>query len=70
MFGNQSFHVIHNAINLKKYEFNKSVRDKIRYEENINDKDLAIITIGRFTYQKNHSFVIDVFNELQKNIRM
>ena len=66
MFGNQSFHVIHNAINLKKYEFNKSVRDKIRYEENINDKDLAIITIGRFTYQKNHSFVIDVFNELQK----
>lgn len=66
MFGNQSFHVIHNAINLKKYEFNKSVRDQIRYEENINDKDLAIITIGRFTYQKNHSFVIDVFNELQK----
>ena len=66
MFGNKSFHVIHNAINLKKYEFNKSVRDQIRCEENINDKDLAIINIGRFTYQKNHSFVIDVFNELQK----
>ena len=66
MFGNQSFHVIHNAINLKNYEFNKTVRDKIRCEENISDKELAIISIGRFTYQKNHSYVIDVFNELQK----
>lgn len=52
-----------NAIDMKKYEFDPRIRYKIRKEMNIEDK-FAIGHIGRFDYQKNHSFLIDVFDQI------
>lgn len=67
MFGKkQKFHVINNAIDIQKYQYNENIRNKIRKELNIDDK-FVIGHVGRFDYQKNHSFLIDIFYEIQKN---
>lgn len=60
----KNFHIIHNAVDLKKFKFNINDRNKIRKELNISDEDLVIGHVGRFTTQKNHKFLIDIFYEI------
>lgn len=60
LFGNQTFHVIRNAIDIDKFKFNKDVREQIRVKYNIGN-DFLIGHVGRFDVQKNHSFLIDIF---------
>lgn len=57
--------LINNAIDLEKYSFNDEDRENIRKELDISDK-FVVGNIGRFSYQKNHEFLIDVFYEIQK----
>lgn len=57
--------VVNNAIDTKQFKFNKSVRDKYREDLGIKDK-LVIGHVGRFHFQKNQLFLLDVFNEIQK----
>lgn len=57
--------IIHNAIDLKKYAFDQAKRDRIRKELGIENK-FVIGHVGRFMYQKNHEFLIDVFSEVVK----
>lgn len=60
-------HILENAINIQKFDFNIETRKKIREELNINNK-FVIGNIGRFTEQKNHERIISIFNEfLKKN---
>ncbi len=68
MFGNHKFTIIENAIDLTKFKPNKDIRKRIRKELKVEDK-FVIGHIGRFSYQKNHEFLIDVFNEVQKKIK-
>ena len=66
IFGkNSSFKVINNAIDLSKYKFNQSIRDRIRSELGIDDK-FVVGHIGRFCYAKNQEFLVDIFNEIVK----
>lgn len=68
MFGNKAkFEVINNAIDTEKYKFDLKTRNEIREELDIKNEFL-IGHIGRFSYQKNHDFIIDVFNEVQKSL--
>lgn len=64
MFGNErKFQIIHNAIDPVPYIFNEEKRDRVRESLNIKDK-FVIGHVGRFTYQKNHKAVIDIFKEI------
>lgn len=70
LFGSKAFdsgrvHIVNNAIDINRFAFNAEVREKIRKEYNIGDR-LLVGHIGRFVTQKNHSFLIDIFNELHK----
>lgn len=72
LFGNKTFEqgkviVINNGIDLEKYLFNEKVRTEKRKECKYKDDDIVIGHIGRFMKQKNHDFIIEVFNELHKN---
>ena len=67
LFGNKDFRVIHNAIDVEKYCFSLESRKIFREKYNLNDS-LAVGHVGRIDYQKNHSFLIDIFYELQKII--
>lgn len=66
LFGNKRFEVIYNAIDVHRFEYNPDVRKKIREEYNLEDF-FVVGHIGRFNVQKNHEFLIDVFNELLKS---
>lgn len=70
LFGDKAFDngevtIINNAIDIEKFKFNNDLRETVRKELNIKDK-FVIGHIGRFMQQKNHSFLIDIFNEVQK----
>ena len=54
---------VNNAINLKKFTFDPAMRAKFREELNV-EEDLVIGHVGRFDYQKNHSYLLDVFKRL------
>lgn len=60
------FKVIHNAINYEKFKYNEETRIQLRKKLEISEKDLVIGHVGRFTNQKNHSFLIDIFYEYHK----
>lgn len=71
LFGNKVFnkgkvHVLNNAIELKKYEYDEDIRTEVRKELNVDEDTLIIGNIGRFVEQKNHTYLIDIFDEIQK----
>lgn len=57
------YKVINNAIELDKYKHNEDIRKKIRNEMHISEDCTVIGHIGRFQYQKNHEFLIDIFKK-------
>ena len=61
----KNYTVINNGIDIEKFKFNQGVRNKIRKELNIENK-FVIGHVGRFSHEKNHEFIVDVFNEIYK----
>jgi len=64
-FGNLPFSVIKNAIDIRQFSFNATVRNKLRNELNISNQ-FVIGHIGRFEEQKNHRLIIDILAEVSK----
>ena len=60
------FKVIHNAIDYEKFKYDEKVRKEIRKTLKINDSDIVIGNVGRFSNQKNHLFLLDIFNATLK----
>lgn len=65
MFETDNFEVLNNAIDTDLYTYNKEKADKVKKEFDIENK-FVVGHVGRFNYPKNHKFIIDVFNEVQK----
>ena len=70
MFGNKAFEegkitIINNAIDYKKFIYNKKIREKIRNSLNLKD-EFVVGSVGRFMPQKNHDFLIDIFYDVFK----
>lgn len=68
LFGKKSENVqiINNGIDVSRFTFNKKKRDSIRKRYNVADNVVVIGHIGRFSEQKNHMFLLDIFNDIQK----
>lgn len=71
LFGNKEYdkgnvYLLNNAIDLDKFKYDEKVRKEKRKELNINNGTLVIGHVGRFVEQKNHRFLIDIFNEVHK----
>lgn len=66
MFQNHPFEVIYNAIDCSPYRFDQSIRKQIRKQLGLVNDEFTILHVGRFTYQKNHSFLIKVFDQIKK----
>lgn len=58
--------ILHNAIDVEKYTYNEDIRNKLRKELNIKEDEMVVGNIGRFSYMKNHKFLIDIFEKLCK----
>lgn len=57
--------LIKNGVNISKFRYNESIRNKYRKELNVDDK-VVYGHVGRIHKQKNHDFLIDLFYEIQK----
>ena len=57
--------ILHNAIPYEDFIFNQDIRNKMRKDLNIEDK-LVIGHIGRFDEQKNHKFLVDIFEKIKE----
>ena len=71
MYGDRCFDsgrvtVMPNAIDTEKFVFDPEARVALRKELGIPQDAFVVGHVGRFMYQKNHSFLIDIFAELQK----
>ena len=59
-------HILHNALDLNVYSFDEQTRYHIRKEFSIDDNVKIIGHVGRFSKQKNHTFLLDIFSEIHK----
>lgn len=71
LFGDKEYdkgnvYLLNNAIDLDKFKYDEKLRKKKRKELGIKDDTLVIGHLGRFVAQKNHDFLIDIFNEIHK----
>ena len=57
------YKVIPNAIDVDQYKRNDEIRAAMRKKYQVEDK-IVIGHVGRFHFQKNHSFLIDIFEQL------
>ncbi|MBO6205824.1 MAG: glycosyltransferase family 1 protein [Lachnospiraceae bacterium] len=68
----KNIRVINNAIDCRKFQYDENIRKEYRNKLMLSN-EIVIGHVGRFMYQKNHRFLIQIFNELQKikkNVRL
>lgn len=68
LFGKRKFEIIYNGIDIDKFLFNQNIRNEVRKNFNIEENDFVIGHIGRFELQKNHKFLIDMFDDFYKQV--
>lgn len=59
----QKITIINNGIDLDKFRFSSTLRKQVRKELRL-DNNFVIGHIGRFSYQKNHQYLIEIFSQL------
>lgn len=57
--------LIPNAIDVERFIYNPEIRNKIRKENDLENKHV-VGHVGRFMAQKNHTFLVDIFAEVLK----
>jgi glycosyltransferase involved in cell wall biosynthesis len=70
VFGKNTYHkgnvkIIPNAIDIEKFKFDPRIRECVRDSMGLQDK-FVVGHIGRFTHQKNHEFLINIFAEAHR----
>ena len=57
--------VVKNAVDINKFCYNREKSEQIKKQLGLKD-NFVIGHTGRFTHQKNHQFLIQIFNEIYK----
>lgn len=65
LFQDKDFEIINNGIDISKFMFNLENRQTYREKYNLTDKKV-MGHIGHFSYQKNHDYLVDIFNACYK----
>ena len=65
MFKDNPYYVIYNAIDIHKYDADPIVREETRNALGLHT-ELTLLHVGRFSYQKNHSFLLDIFKGVHR----
>lgn len=65
LFGEGNFQVLINGFNTKAFLYSGKQREIVRKQLNIEDR-YVIGHVGRFNEQKNHPFLLDIFEEVAK----
>ena len=62
---NKEYKVIKNGISAENFLFKKEIREQVRQELGLEEK-FILLCAARFAIQKNHDFLVDIINELQR----
>ena len=62
---NKKYTLIRNAIEEERFVYREEVRERLRREYAVENK-LVLGHVGRFMYQKNHTFLIDIFAKVHE----
>lgn len=71
LFGRKNearFIQLNNAIDARQYAYCPEIRQKMRQSLGIGEDQLVIGHVGRFYPQKNHKFIIDIFQAVRTKI--
>ncbi len=60
------FHVIRNPIDLERFTFSCETRKQFRRVLQLSNDKLCLMHVGRFTFEKNHMFLIEMMARAQK----
>ena len=63
-----NFKVVKNGIPSEKYKFNEEIQKKYRNDFHIANDTLVLGHVGRFTEQKNHKRLIEIYSQILKKI--
>ena len=63
LFENKDYIVVNNAVDLDLFKRNNETRKKYRDEFGINDHTMVIGHIGRFSFEKNHNGLLNIFKQ-------
>lgn len=72
LFGDEAFNsgkveIVKNAINIERFMYNEEKRNNVRKKLLISNDEIVIGHVGRFDYQKNHTFILKFFYKLLEN---
>lgn len=70
LFRNEKFDIIDNGIFLKDYKYNQDNRTEIRKKFKLNKNDILLGNVGKFNYQKNQLFLLDVLKQLPEKYKL
>lgn len=65
LYGSKDFAVIPNGIDVNNFQYSEESKEKVKQSIGISN-ELVILHIGRFSEQKNHHKIINIFSELKK----
>lgn len=68
MFGDAPFQILRNAIDAKRYRFDAGKRAEMRRLLGIGADEILVGHVGRFSPTKNHKFLIEIFDALQRKV--
>lgn len=58
--------IVRNAIDIDEFKYDENLRKKARDELGIDDDTILIGHVGRFSYEKNHKYLLRTFAEVNK----
>ncbi|ENZ7231806.1 glycosyltransferase [Enterococcus faecium] len=64
LYKGKNFLVIKNGIEVEKYFYNESIKNNLKMRYGVADKKV-ILHVGRYIHQKNHQFILDIFEEVR-----
>ncbi len=71
-YKNHNVKILHNALDLNAYQYSLEWREVIRKELGIIEDTFVVGHVGRFSKQKNHMFLLEIFSQIciRKNSAM
>lgn len=68
MFGGAPYRIMNNAIDASLYHYDPKTARRIRELFSIPADALVIGHVGRFSWPKNHSFLVEIFREIHRKV--
>ena len=66
LFKKKKSYILKNGIEYDEFTFSPDMRNQVRKELNIASQTFVMGHVGRFSYAKNHTFLIDIFEDFVK----